>query len=379
MADNSSSFSASFDSNDPLFVTIQWTTPTAVAAQNTTPSSLAVHTPPLSPITRTAIVAKCALLIPVVFTGIVGNALTLAAIGTAPRLRTKTNVFVASMAVADLLVAIALVYYIVYQLSVYIFGSPCQFIRMVAIVTPIQTVPMYVSCAHLALLAADRYIAIVYPFQYHVRVTNAVAGMLAASAWVVPSLMSLLQMFWIVRVDWNSCLPPYSVTVQFALSLVLYAFVSLVLIGAYARILRIAREHRVRINATTVSAGPRNPSVDGGSTGAAQAGNKTGKPRISRKTELKAAKMVSVVLMSFVILWFPNILGKAFQAMGRKDALSQYLIDIGIGLGGVNNSLNWVIYGIMNQDFRNAFKRLLTIKTMKLQCRQRCSRENPNF
>lgn len=308
--------------------------------------------------TRTATIAKCAILLPVVFIGVVGNIMTLIAIRTTPRLWTKTNFFLASMAVTDVLVAVTLVYYTVYQLVVYIFATPCRFIRMIAVITPIQTIPLYVSCAHLALLAVDRYVAIVYPLHYELHMTTAVTGILVAVAWVVPALMSLLQMFWLLRVDWNSCLAPYSVAVQFALSLALYAFVSIVMIGAYSRIFKIVLGHRAKINAAAAaySAARQSTSTVDGGQGTLTEASKTA---ASKKTEFKAAKMVSVVLLSFIILWFPNILGKAFQAVGRKDSFAQYLLDIGIGLGSVNNSLNWVIYGVMNQDFRNAFRRLL--------------------
>src|SRR6218665_3058245 len=102
--------------------------------------------------TQLSIMVKCAILIPVVFIGISGNILTLVTIRTTPRLWTKTNVFLASLAVADVFVAATLAYYVAYQLLVYIFINPCYFIRMIAVITPIQTFPLYVSVAHLGVV-----------------------------------------------------------------------------------------------------------------------------------------------------------------------------------------------------------------------------------
>src|SRR6218665_473104 len=318
--------------------------------------------------TQLSIMVKCAILIPVVFIGISGNILTLVTIRTTPRLWTKTNVFLASLAVADVLVAATLAYYVAYQLLVYIFINPCYFIRMIAVITPIQTFPLYVSVAHLGLLAADRYVAIDHPFHYERLVTPGVMIGSIATAWAVPSLMSILQMLWLLRVDWNSCDAPYSVTVQFALTVTLYGSVSVVMVAAYTRIFRVVLRQRAKISAIifvqqTITAlaqpsarGPAHTMVTGRGSPCLRAP--------SKRSEFKAAKMVAVMLASFIVLWFPNVLGKALQAAGRRGALTQYLIDIGIGLGSANNSMSWVIYGTMSQDFRNAVKRLFGSRNM---------------
>lgn len=354
-------FNASLNSSNFSIDTVEW----SVNASTINASHPQTH--PVRPVvTQLSIIVKCAILIPVAFFGIVGNILTLIAIRTTPRLWTKTNVFLASLAVADVLVALTLAYYITYQLLVYIFVNQCFFIRMIAIITPIQTFPLYVSVAHLGLLAADRYVAIIYPFHYERLVTTAVTMMSVATAWAIPSLMSILQMLWLLRVDWNSCAAPYSVTVQFALTLALYLTVSVVMVTAYTRIFRVVMMHRAKINATAVNIVQQSSVAEQSAYGPASTVNEKGSGlrKASKKSEFKAAKMVAVMLASFIVLWFPNVLGKAFQAAGRRDAFTQYLIDIGIGLGSANNSLSWVIYGIMSQDFRNAVKRLFGMREL---------------
>ena len=83
--------------------------------------------------------------------------------------------------------------------------------------------------------------------------------------------------------------------------------------------------------------------------------------RNTKKSEFKAARMIGVVVMAFVGFWFPALLGRALNAAGITYVSANYLAEIGVDLGLMNSSFNWIIYASTNTDFKLAFKRILKI------------------
>lgn len=79
------------------------------------------------------------------------------------------------------------------------------------------------------------------------------------------------------------------------------------------------------------------------------------------KKDLLKTKVMIVILGVFALCWSPYcicILVDTFTNGITSDTivLKKFLFELGI----INSGINWIIYGAMNTDFREAFKHILT-------------------
>lgn len=197
-----------------------------------------------------SVIVKCAVLLAMVFLGIFGNTLVLIAFKTTPRLWTKSNTLVASLAVIDILeTGPTLTYYIAYQLLVYVFhNDECKYRTLVAVLTPIQRMPSKIIENSMVAIAFERFVAIVYPFHYETKITERTIRVMIASCWLYALVITAFSYAWLVRTDWRSCGPAYPVMLFGAIDLTTFSLTVLALVGIYARILLVALKHRSRIN-----------------------------------------------------------------------------------------------------------------------------------
>ena len=127
-----------------------------------------------------------------------------------------------------------------------------------------------------------------------------------------------------------------------------------VMFTTYGRIFLIAKHQRSRIiqeiNSITYS-------------GNSQMQNEFAKNESKKKHEFKAAKMIGIVIIVFLVLFIPLMVGRGLKAAGNNSDLTVYLMEIGVDLVFLNSGINWLIYGSKNQHFKVAFKRILRMKT----------------
>ena len=103
-------------------------------------------------------VVKCSILVILVIVNFAGNGLTIEAIRTTRRLRTKTNFLVGGLAVSDLAVGLMEAFHITWNMAVYVYNAGlCRFRFILAIAPPFQSMAVYAASFHVSLLAIDRY------------------------------------------------------------------------------------------------------------------------------------------------------------------------------------------------------------------------------
>lgn len=320
---------------------------------------------------KVTLIVKCTFLLAICLVGAFGNALTFIAIRTTPSLWTKSNMLLGNQVATNAyLCGIQLPMFIVTQLYVYVFSNrPCSYQRVVAVMFAITKMGPHASMFNLIPVAVDRYIAIVYPFFYAAHVTETVVKAVIVVDWFYSLLVMSSFFAWFQYIDWASCSVPYSLVMSAVFDTVVYFTVSVTMIFVYGTILRIAIKQQRKVQAVErrpdavadkVSRDPHSKPVNSGEVVGDQRAMETG-----RRKEFKAARLTAALLFSVIVMWMPQHVSRILQATGNTQVYAQNLQDIGIALGLVNAATDWIIYGAMNTQFRNAFARILRIKVVQ--------------
>ncbi|XP_059152890.1 5-hydroxytryptamine receptor 4-like [Physella acuta] len=301
-----------------------------------------------------------AVLISVPILTMFGNCVVILAVATHRKLRTITNAFVVSLALADMCVALFVMPFSIYQQlnnKVWHLGP-----ELCMLSSSLDVMMCTVSIFHLSCLAIDRYLAICRPF-LHERLTVRWICVMLTLCWVTPIFISFIPIFngWnhIGIEDLVSCMFPsdadvcnFIVNVPFAIICSLIAFyIPVIFMGACNAKIYLAaikQAHQIR---TLEAAGNHNHYSHC-------------KRKSKFKQESKAAKTLGIIMGCFSVCWFP------FFIMNVIDPLIGYSIpyvpwQIALWLGYINSLMNPLLYYYFNRNFYNAFRRLLSCKVCK--------------
>jgi len=324
-----------------------------------------------------------------------GNGFTLITIRMTPRLWTKTNFILASMLVADVMSAVVMFWYNPFILAVYVFNNPCHFNVVVAALTPLMKITPFVNSFHLILMSVERYIAIVYPLHYENKFTDRTLKWALFVVWTTGILVGITYMLWLINADLRRCT---LIPVQYQLVDILgYISGCICLFICYGKILVISWRHRRQIEPqpVNVNAAPgaslqttsiaANPPAQGTSSGytvdpndksltgtgtsselAAMSGaasvNLAQQRRHemkSRRREFKAVYLTAAILGTFVILWFPHMLGRVLESIGYDPVVTSYISRAGGAIGTANFAFTWAIYAAASKSYRRAYRQML--------------------
>nr|XP_021403850.1 D(1) dopamine receptor-like [Lonchura striata domestica] len=311
----------------------------------------------LSPLSLRVVAAACLSLL--ILCTLLGNALVCAAVLRFPHLRSKvTNLFVVSLAVSDLLVAVLVMPWRAASdaLGFWPFGAFCD------LWVAFDIMCCTASILHLCLISVERYWAIASPFLHPRRVTRRLAFVTIAVAW----LLSLLISFIPVRLRWHrargppgreqpglngsaeegSCDPSLSGAYAISSSLVSFYIPVAIMLGTYGRLFRIARRQLRRISSLERPAG------------------RSGRPRetslnTSLRKETKVLQTLSIIMGVFVCCWLPFfVLNCLVPFCAPEPCVSRAVLSAFTWLGWANSALNPIVYA-SNAEFRAAFASLL--------------------
>lgn len=92
----------------------------------------------------------------------------------------------------------------------------------------------------------------------------------------------------------------------------------------------------------------------------------------SSKRERKAAKTLAIITGAFVVCWMPFfVIAVLLPICADECPISPVIISLFLWLGYFNSTLNPILYTIFNQDFRNAFTRILCGRRNSVRRRNR--------
>ena len=266
---------------------------------------------------------------------VVGNSLVIYVVTTRRKLRTTTNRFVLSLAVADL--SVGACYYPGHVICQALRAS-CHF----KIRDDIAIMAIFSSVTNLCAMTLDRYIAIVKPLFYMSLMTARRATILAAAAWLIPlcvvfipSLCASLQLF---RLKMEVSVVIWTTLFEF--------FPSAFLLLTSARAVITARRHchhdtrlqnQLRFNHPTL--------------------------KLTRTTS--SAKLIGTVVAFFLVCYAVEVYSSIcyFTALCPSSVEVQYVVRF---LVIANSAANPILYTLFKRDIKNELSYMFRKKGRKV-------------
>ena len=278
-----------------------------------------------------------------IFIALFGNGLVILAFYRFHNLRTVTNYFVVSLAVADVLVASL-------SMPVWLYMRICDIKKIPNGDQLMQKVLYYswqymdilcstASIASLCMISIDRYTAINSPLTYLSRVTPKRAKVSIALGWLYAFVCATLSVVTVVKSIKPIAGSVYGIFISFA-----GFFVPLtVLIIVYSKILCLSLRQVRQIHSVRSAIQRRIHCQN----------------TRSFRRELKVTKMLGVVVGAFIVCWGPFFFIVLVFAVCRTCPVNRAWGNLSKWLHYSNSFINPMIYTLFTTSFRSAFRQLI--------------------
>ncbi|EDX12528.1 GD20216 [Drosophila simulans] len=291
---------------------------------------------------------------------VIGNTLVILAILTTRRLRTITNCFVMSLAVADLLVGI---FVMPPAVAVHLIGSWQLGWVLCDIWISLDVLLCTASILSLCAISVDRYLAVTRPLTYsRKRRSKRLALIMILIVWLLALAITCPPMLgWYepgrrdlreCRYNQNEGYVIFSAMGSFfipmAVMIYVYARISCVIASRHDNMTDISVHNKAGVTTTSTS----------GNTGANTNSKSLSNRITSLKKENKTTQTLSIVVGGFIACWLPFFINYLITPFLAEHQASQMLAKALTWLGWFNSAINPFIYAFYSVDFRAAFWRL---------------------
>ncbi|CAM5106678.1 unnamed protein product [Natator depressus] len=322
---------------------------------------------------------------------ILSNSFVMITIFLTRKLHTPANYLIGSLAVTDLLVSILVMpISIAYTVShTWTFGQVMCDIWLLSDITGCTA-----SILHLCVIALDRYWAITDALEYTKRRTAGRAALMIAFVWMISICISMPPLFWrqakaheemadcTVNTDqisytiYSTCGAFYIPTV---LLVILYGRIY---VAARSRILKPPSLYGKRFTTAHLITGSTGSSLCSINSNLHEGNAHSGgspvfinhvkikladsvleRKRISAARERKATKTLGIILGAFIFCWLPFFVVTLVLPICQDACwFHPVLLDFFTWLGYLNSLINPVIYTAFNEEFKQAFQKLIQFR-----------------
>uniref|UniRef100_A0A7M4FKS2 5-hydroxytryptamine receptor 6 n=1 Tax=Crocodylus porosus TaxID=8502 RepID=A0A7M4FKS2_CROPO len=296
----------------------------------------------------------------------VGNFLLILLIFTQRSLRNTSNYFLVSLFMADLMVGLVVMPPAMLN---QLYGRWVLEGEFCSIWYAFDIMCCSASILNLCVISLDRYLLIISPLKYKLRMTSCRAVWLIFATWTLAALASFLP----IKMGWHELefeITPLNITshmeedqcrllvsLPFALiaSCLTFFLPSVAISFTYCRILLAARKQAVQVASltTTVTSTSDDPTqqVKRLDVESRKFANK------HSKKALKASLTLGILLGMFFVAWLPFFVANMAQAV--CDCVPAGFFDVLTWLGYCNSTMNPIIYPLFMRDFKRAMAKYL--------------------
>ncbi|XP_041366124.1 probable G-protein coupled receptor No9 isoform X2 [Gigantopelta aegis] len=275
------------------------------------------------------------------FLSIVGNLMVITVVVRHRGMRTRTNLFLVNLAVADFCVgAVAVPFAIVTLINGrWVLGDVlCQidgFVNIFFLVASIHTL-MYISI--------HKYYSITRPFSDSIQLNKVVLMM--AATWIWAGIMGTITISGLNYVYYkpgtSQCGPSYPHDIKgyihHGVTQVTCIFIPLsIMVFCYVRMFKEIREHSKRLQL-----------------------NSTLEKDVVLSQQKRVAITLFIVLACFVLCWIPYHIYASYVSYRKDKAhFSEFVNPLAYMLGYMNSAFNPIIYAFRSPSFREGYKEIL--------------------
>ncbi|XP_067671422.1 adenosine receptor A3-like [Haliotis asinina] len=286
-----------------------------------------------------AVVIVIQMLIATVIIG--GNILTILAVKRTPRLHTVPNMYVVSLAVADLIVGLVLPFYAMKMFpgleNLYNENKYLCLSHPVLLIVSAGS-----SIVSMVLISVDRLIYIVCPLRYEHIATARRARIIIGTTWCICIFYGTLPLYYNTWSREKPCELFNILHMEYQLygQVTIFCGCCVVAGACYGYIFKISYHHRKAMLDVT------RQSFDTDTRAVVS----------TFKREWPMIKMFVLVFGVFFVCWCPAIVG---IVLGTTVGIKVTTMNLLVLFCMLNSGMNVIIYGVKNQDFRRAYCLLL--------------------
>ena len=270
-----------------------------------------------------------------------GNLLIIISIAKFRHLRSNMHILIGNLAVSDLLIAISIVFQVIAKFQHHLSTDKYFCLGQ----SSVFVVSLGTSSFNLLTMSVERFTAITFPLRHKALFTRRTTYILIVTSWVYHILLAAIPIM-----GWNNYSDDITIcdtdlvwTKGYDIflfgGLLVVVICNGVLCGFVIRTIIRASELG-RYSTSTSSINSQNIS-----------------------TNFRRTKMTMIVFGVFAVCWFPYLVVSIILVFKDQPAIRcarQWCTCLGV----INSALNWIIYGLANQSFRQAFIAVLKRKTL---------------